>query len=103
MRCFIEEKELILEGSERLETHFVSFLNHPSQGATGADDFGLLGKFGNKQQHTLLIDHIATGMGQNPHCRIRVAGVPTCVFGIVIELIFHVPAKHHITKSEALL
>ena len=40
-------------------------------------------------------------MRQYPHGRIRVAGVPAGVLHVVVELVFYIPAQHHITEGKA--
>src|SRR3990167_3513409 len=40
-------------------------------------------------------------MRQHPHRRIRVAGVPAGVLSVVVELVFHVPAEHHVAEGKA--
>ncbi|MNY28236.1 hypothetical protein D3C86_1621970 [compost metagenome] len=98
---FIEHEEFVFQRREGIEAHRLATLDHSPQRGARANRFSGLGKLADKQQHAVLEGNIAAGVRQHPHRRVRVAGVPAGVAGVVVELVLDVPTEHHVAEGEA--
>ena len=103
VRVFFEQKEFVLGGHLRAETHGLGLRDHPLEYLAGRHGEGVSGavvKVEDEESRSRLPRDDAKGGKVDPGQRVRIAGVPAGDSHVVVERVGRVPAEDHIAEPE---
>ena len=96
-----EDEEFVLEADLDLEAQLGRTREDAAQRAARADFLRLADELAEEHQVARLGRDLAAGIWQDADVGVGVAAVPAGVGDVVVELVVHVPAQHHVAEAEA--